>query len=79
MIDQLMQRQDVEDRKRLLMMGADKPQTVWQDGKGPRRAKSTLKQRVDAPTVAKKDKATRTDAAPTPATPIKPTEKEKPE
>ena len=29
MIDQLIQRQDVEDRKRLLMLGVDKPQAVW--------------------------------------------------
>ena len=35
MIDQLIQRQDVEDRKRLLMLGVDKPQAVWQRGKEP--------------------------------------------
>ena len=42
MIDQLIQRQDVEDRKRLLMLGLDKTTTTSKLGKTQKRAQSTL-------------------------------------
>ena len=46
MIDQLMQRQEVEDKKRLLMLGADGLNPIKPKPGEQRRAKSTLKPRT---------------------------------